>query len=69
MKNIHPILRQKKLCIYSKREEHILAEALGRRILALQRLGTPKEQEEIDILTDIMKRFGYRPATEEERYL
>lgn len=58
-------LQPKQLNLYNKKEEQILAEALGRRIVSLRRQG-PLAKEEIDILTSMMKRFGYRPLTEEE---
>jgi len=61
-------LQAKELKLYNKKEEHILAEAIGRRIFELERRKGPHAKEEIDILTSMMKRFGYRPATEEERY-
>lgn len=61
-------LQAKELKLYNKKEEHILADAIGRRIIQLERQKGPVAKEEIDILTSMMQRFGYRHATEEEKY-
>lgn len=59
--------RQKQLFIHSQYEENVLAKALDRHVIALERYPTQETLEEIAVLASFMRQLGYRPATEQER--
>jgi hypothetical protein len=61
MSNWLSIVQQKQLWLYSTKEEKALTEAIGHHIYNLEKkvFLSKKEVEEVNTLTNILKRLGY----------